>query len=159
MRDIGALVWIVLVIFGVVSSIAQSARRATKPQRGGARPPVPQPQPQPRPPVPPPAAAPQRQVRVNVNVRPGVQVPAALATLMAQFERDAQIAAGQRSVPPPEPVAAPPARAVRPPAAMPPPHHEPIPARSVRLFADRATLVRGIVAAEVLGKPLALRDE
>jgi len=28
-----------------------------------------------------------------------------------------------------------------------------------RFLADRSDLVRGIIAAEVLGKPLALRDE
>jgi hypothetical protein len=32
-------------------------------------------------------------------------------------------------------------------------------ARATGFFADRGALIRGIVAAEVLGKPLALRDE
>jgi hypothetical protein len=56
-----------------------------------------------------------------------------------------------KPVPPPPPV-----------PAVPAPRHlvsPPPQSRSRGLFADRTDLARGIIAAEVLGKPLALRDE
>jgi hypothetical protein len=102
-------------------------------------------------------------VKVNVRTPQGMQLTPELATLIDQFKRDAQ--AHVTPVPTAQP-APPVVPIVAAPAAIPPPVIAPAaPSEAARvprlagLFPDRRALVRGIVAAEVLGKPLALRDE
>lgn len=118
MREIGAVLWVVLLVVGVVGSMVSSIRR----QRGTAAPP-----PRPSP------------VRIPQSVMPpqAVRVPPAAAA------------------PPPRSSAAP-ARAAASATADLPPHK---PAATWRRFGDRNDLVRAVIAAEVLGKPRALRDE
>jgi hypothetical protein len=138
-RDIGGLIWIVLVIVGVITSIVQSSRRSVS-QRTvqGYRVLVQQPQ----------------------RVASPAQAPAEIRPeLIAQLEniiRQSQPAA--RPAPPPSPPKPPPATPVAQPvrAAASAPLR---PARTQALFGDRSSLVRAVIAAEVLGKPLALRNE
>jgi hypothetical protein len=134
MHDIGGLIWIVVVLFAVISSIVKSARRAR--------------------------AVPATSVR---SAQPPAQSRPQLASLIAQFAQEAQTHAA-----PPATVQAPPPARPKPVASVPSPvvtaapvalHVEAPRPRVTGLFADRGALVRGIIAAEVLGKPLALRDE
>lgn len=128
MRDIGGLVWIVFVLFAVVSSIVKSARRSR-----------------------------------------GVPAPARSTQLIAQFHQQAQVVTPPQPVAQPQPVAPPQpaAQPIPPPPQIvrtpqPPAPRVVAPAQPQQrpgFFAGRGALVRGIVAAEVLGKPLALRDE
>jgi len=172
-RDLGGFIWIVFVLFAVISSIVKSARKAQgAPARGGptAQPPA----------APGPSSAtmpqakqpPQRQVRVNVRVTqpPGVQINPQLASLNQQFEQEAQRHANPARQTAPPPAAAPDIQPVQPPAPAPAPTAPAVPialsAKSLRpvgrmdwLARDRNALVRGIIASELLGKPLALRDE
>jgi len=120
-RDVGAIVWVLLVVVGVVSSIVSNAR---KQNRGMSRPapPVvrhplaPPPPPQPQSPAPPAAMAASRVARGRPE--PSPRQPEQLRT---------------------------------PPQAAKRPLH--------RLFGgDRASVVRAVIAAEVLGKPVGLRD-
>jgi hypothetical protein len=122
MRDIGTLVWVVLVFIGVIGSMVSSVRKQVQAQPGPRyrtlhRPPPPQFEAQAPPPAPPPVPQSQAIVRSPPTAS---RVPA-------------------------------PAQAH--------PADEPHPAQRRRLFAHRNDLVRGIIAAEVLGKPRALRDE
>jgi soluble lytic murein transglycosylase-like protein len=125
-REIGAVVWVLLLVIGVVGSMVSSIRR----QRGASAA---------APPRPNPARIPQsfasvQTVRVQPQAAP-TRVPQAAPA------------------PPPRPAAA--ARTVRPPAAD-------LPARkpaAAGRFGNRSDLVRAVIAAEVLGKPRALRDE
>ena len=136
MRDIGGFIWIVFVLFAVISSIVKSARRS----RGA------------------PAS-------VNTQGNRPAATPARPA-VMVQFHQQAQPVVQPRPVPQPPRVVQPPPQAapqpVPPPAqavprlVVPPPQPE---LRPKAFFADRDALVRGIIAGEVLGKPLALRDE
>jgi hypothetical protein len=155
-RDVGIFVWVVLLLVGVVSSIASSARK----QMQGAQPP----QPQPRsggPPGPQPVAA---APRVQVVVRPSASE--------AQRQRAAQIQAAVAQAlgtpliaPAPAPIPAAPRPVTPRPAPAPAvtPHHPPLDspqAPQMRPFLrGRSEIVRAIVAAEVLGKPRAFSDE
>lgn len=85
-----------------------------------------------------------------------------LAELMRQFEQQAQAAA--QPAPPPPPPPKPPAPAkIAAPAQAPPQRPVAVERRprsgGLLALSDRSSLMRAIVAAEVLGKPLALRDE
>jgi hypothetical protein len=169
-HDIGGLIWIGVVIFAVVSSIMRSAKRARASADANAQ-----------------TAGRAQQTPAGTTAAPAVNTRLApdsrLAGLIAQFEQQAQAAAqadvAQRT-PPQSPVpqvkvqtnvrmqrvtvprvsAAP-----RPPAPEPaaprsyPDVSEPVRMRSRGFFPDRAALAHAVVAAEVLGKPLALRDE
>ncbi|HKE36011.1 MAG TPA: hypothetical protein VKB39_01175 [Candidatus Baltobacteraceae bacterium] len=139
MRDIGGLVWIVFVLIAVVSSIARSARKARTTQA-------------------PPRSGQTIAQPVRTVPKPPPQMGQQLASLMAQFAQEAQRQAAPpppAPPPPPKPVpAAPVPPAPAPQGVVPPPQP-----RMRRFLADRSDLVRGIIAAEVLGKPLALRDE
>ncbi|MBV8153059.1 MAG: hypothetical protein JO029_00215 [Candidatus Eremiobacteraeota bacterium] len=142
MRDVGALIWGILVVIGVISSIVQSAKKARAPART-VTPPV--------------RTAPP--VRVTSNVPPA-QMPPQLQALLAQFEQQSQAVARPAAPPPPPP----PPKPVPVPIAPPPPMPRavaprPSGVRGIAAFGTRDSLVRAIVAAEVLGKPIALRDE
>ncbi|HEY1655823.1 MAG TPA: hypothetical protein VGF86_11995 [Candidatus Tumulicola sp.] len=127
MRDIGALLWVVIVVVGVISSIVSNARKQAARSGGSARQRI----------VPGPTASPARLATPPAPVRPteaGRQVRVRLVP-------DVPLQAT------PAPPIAHPADAVA---------H---PRTKARLFANRAAAVRAVVAAEVLGKPKALRDE
>jgi hypothetical protein len=154
--DIGTLFWIVIVIFGLISSIRRSARRAQDPVAAQQR------------------AAALAQQRATLVQR--LQASTAAPPPVLQ-QAPVRIAA------PP----APPPRVIRrdpPPAAVPSaatqigsltdtPHDvlqlprfvmpEIIPSSAEKLrrsvFGDRAGIVRAIVASEVFGRPVALRDD
>lgn len=134
MREIGIFIWVVLLIVGVVGSMISSVRKQTRLQA---------PPRAPRPWQAPPQAIP-----------PGAVPPAWL-------ERMAQMPAA-----PPAPPATS-AKALRAPRtsrpvesrpASPPAETHRAPSRR-RLFDGRPDLVRAVIAAEVLGKPRAFRDE
>jgi hypothetical protein len=132
MREVGVIVWVVLLLVGVTSSIVSSIRKASAAQ--------------PRPGLVP-AAPPPRQATVKELV----------AALQAQAQAQAQVAPPKpRAAPtPPKPRAAPAPQ----PAELPWPV-APVPRSSAhRLFAGRGDAVRGIIAAEILGSPRGLRDE
>ncbi len=144
MHEIGGLVWVLLVIIGVVSSIVQSSRRSAAQRRV----------------QPPQTAARQMPVAQRPPIRPQPQfdMREELASIMAQMAAQSQPVQPPPKPPPPPvaptPVAAPPPPPIRPVPAV----HSPV-ARTEKLFGQRSSLVRAVIAAEVLGKPLALRDE
>jgi hypothetical protein len=121
MRDVATLVWVVLLVIGVVSSMVASARRRMNalPPRGAP----------PAPPGAPRAQGPQPQAQLRQE-------------LVAQMR--------QIPVRPAAPTA--------PPTSPPPSVTARAPSRR-RLFPGRQGLVGAVIAAEVLGKPRALRDE
>lgn len=148
-REIGILIWVVLIVIGVVSSIARSARKGQP-----------------------------------VNQRTAPSLPRAVVPAPTQQQIVAQRLASvvqQRVVP----VPAPPPKTTAPPPVMPPllqvapspglqsRHTEPVETQrgraavlrqtqgdaSIPIFDSREALIRGVIAAEVLGKPVALRDD
>jgi hypothetical protein len=125
MRDIGTLVWVVLVFIGVIGSMISSARKQAQAQQAPGARAIRRPPPQqfaPQAPAPPAPVQPAPQPRVIARVAPA---PTKAPPVLAQAHLEAE-------------------------------HH---PARRRRLFANRSDLVRGIIAAEVLGKPRGLRGE
>ncbi|MBV8375012.1 MAG: hypothetical protein JO302_05840 [Candidatus Eremiobacteraeota bacterium] len=143
MHDIGGLIWIVLVIVGVITSIVQSSRRSIS-QRTVSRYQT--------------AAPPQP---LTATSQPAAQIRPELIAELENIIRQSQQPA-RPGVPPPSPPKPPPA----PPPPAPPPVPQPRampsapPPRAARVFGgDRSSLVRAVIAAEVLGKPLALRNE
>jgi hypothetical protein len=126
MKDIGGLIWVIIVVIGVISSIVKNAKKAAA-QREAARPRMA--------PAPQPAPAPQTLVQ-QMTMMPPVLAPAA-------------------------PVSTPPVRRVQAPPAPQRTTHIPIenltragtssPIRG--MFGSGASLVRAIIAAEVLGPP------
>jgi uncharacterized iron-regulated membrane protein len=138
MREVGLIVWVVLLVVGVTSSIVSSIRKASTAgqQRPGASPVTP----------------PPRQSTVKELV----------AALQAQAQAQAQAAQ-----PPPRPAPAPrvtppskpPAARAAPPDLLPWPTAPAQRSSAHRLFAGRGDAVRGIIAAEILGSPRGLRDE
>jgi hypothetical protein len=143
MRDVGALLWVVLVIVGVVSSIVKTARKAQPPQSGPG--PVPGPRFQT---LPPPAQRPPQPAAQRMPQPRQVQQPSRPRILPSV---DVTIGQAPPLLMPTEiPVAV-------------PEHAEPRPSAGSRplrwLFEDRRAMARAVIAAEVLGKPLALRDE
>jgi len=145
MHDFGVLIWIILVLIGVVSSIRKNAQRARSqaPPRQAAPPPRPVPVP---PPVPAPQPVPMGLHRLLVTAS-GPVVPA----------QPIAPAAGMPG-PPVIPVAAPRPSPVVAPAQ---PVHAPVGTGAIRgMFGGGgATLVRAIVAAEVLGPPRAFGEQ
>jgi hypothetical protein len=125
MRDVGAIVWVILVVVGVISSIVSNARKqaATRAPQTAARP-APH--------------LPQVQQRLSRPTQPAVVVASS-----------------------PVPAPRPQARSVQrsAPEAPAPLEHRAQERRSRRFFGDRSSIVRGVVAAEILGRPLALRDD
>jgi hypothetical protein len=120
--DLGGLIWILIVVIAVISSIRRNIARVRSAQQ----------QPRASQAPPPPVAAPAPQMPQSV----------------------AQAFAMPPVVPPP---------VAPPPAPAPPPVAFPAPARlgtsTIRgMFGGSTTLVRAIVAAEVLGPPIALQE-
>jgi hypothetical protein len=127
-HDVGTFVWVVLVVIGVISSIVSNARR-----------------------------------RVSVSPAHAVQ-PQAVRTSAVSAQ-----AMAARPVPVSAPVPAPAVQTTQIRRPPPPPRVAAQPElgleafqaarrRAPRFFAGRGTLVRAVIAAELLGKPLALRD-
>jgi len=141
MREVGVIVWVVLLIVGVTSSIVSSIRKSSAAQR--------------RPGLGPVTAPPPGQASVKELV----------AALQAQAQAQAQAAQPQSRPAAPARPAPPRAKA---PATAPRSDAQPelpwpvAPARrssAHRIFAGRGDAVRGIIAAEILGSPRGLRDE
>ncbi len=129
MRDLGTLVWVILVVIGVISSIVQNVRKAAAAQERLRRPPLIL-----EPPVAPVSPAPPAP--------PAAPVPRAPAQL-----------APVRRTPAPVPLAA-----VAEPLAVPsPPAHGTSELRG--MFGKKKNLVQAIVAAEVLGPPRGLQEQ
>ena len=136
MRDIGILVWVAFLIVGVIGSIVSSIRKqAARSTRDGSRRVILSE-----------AVRPSR--RAEWQPPPG-QLPQWVARIAAQV---APPPAPPRPAPPPPKPSPAPVPAVE--AA-----HEPVAPRRRRLFRDRKAIVQAVIAAEVLGKPRALRDE
>ncbi len=130
MREVGVIVWVVLLLVGVTSSIVSSIRKASAAQQRPGLGPV---------------APPPRQATVKELV----------AALQAQAQAQAAPPRPRAAPAPPQPRAAPAPQ----PAELPWPV-APVPRSSAhRLFAGRGDAVRGIIAAEILGSPRGLRDE
>lgn len=132
MRDVGVIIWVALLFIGVVGSMISSLRRQMP--SSPAPPSMPMELPGPVE-FPSPVELPPelRRFVVTASPRPAPQ------------RKPAPVAAAP--VAPPPTVAAPAGE-----------HFEPARIRR-RLFSDRHDLVRGVIAAEVLGKPRALHDE
>lgn len=138
MRDVGILIWVVLLIVGVVGSMISSLRRQTQ--------------------VPVPRQAPQRR-----QAPPEQQAVSSIPTWIDRLS----VASASPVVPQPVPQPAPSVPKPRPVARVPaparaviqhPPSHPVLSARR-RLFGTKREIVRAVIASEVLGKPLAFRDE
>lgn len=154
MRDIGAIVWVILVVIGVISSIVSNARRMRQSQSQSQSPATRQTPQQPA----------LRQSPQATFRRPPEVVVGSIAQQAAQPMRQAM----------PQPVVATRAPAVQQAAVTrrPAPHSVeahavgasfPQPSHAVSRhdvlgLRHRKSLVRAVIAAEVLGTPLALRD-
>ncbi|MDQ2865088.1 MAG: hypothetical protein M3R51_02560 [Candidatus Eremiobacteraeota bacterium] len=139
MHEIGGLVWVLIVIIGVVSSVVKNVRKS--------------------------GAAKQRQPRIASMLQaappPPVIVPAPIAA--ATLRRGA---ASARRIPVDAGFAAPPESGAFGPALRLPPsfHLDFVPGGRRAgfiggMFNDRRAFVRAIIAAEVLGKPKALQEQ
>ena len=132
MREVGVVVWVVFIVIGVIVNIASTARKQAAKNALAEKPqPVRRPQPQ-------------------------AMVQAAPQTLMAGKWPVAAPSPGVAPVKRPQPKAAQVIAPVPAPSSL---IHEASPPRPRRFFADGPSLVRAVIAAEVLGKPRALRDE
>jgi hypothetical protein len=135
MRDVGILVWVGLLLVGVIGSMISSLRRQTQS-----------------------AQRPQRVVirgQAPGQLRPWLEMVGVGAS-------PEPIAGPPRPPPAPPRVPARPHRPAAAQAGPPPELHAPEPHRTDtrrRLFANKRDLVAAVIAAEVLGKPRALRDE
>jgi hypothetical protein len=116
MRDVGTLVWVVLVIIGVVGSMISSIRKQV-----------------------------QGQTAAQSRFRP---MPAQMLPTSPQGTSPPRQA--------PQPLQ--PQVVKRAPPAPPPAFPVPRPVRR-RFFAHKDQLIRGVIAAELLGKPRGLSDE
>lgn len=138
MRDIGILIWVAFLIIGVIGSIVSSLRKQIAKQQAMAQPA------RRRPPQwqAPPGQLPQWVQQIAAQVAP----PPQKRVILSATPSDARGSSRRAAPPPPAPLEHP---------------HEPPPAprRSRRLFRDRNAIVQAVIAAEVLGKPRALRDE
>jgi hypothetical protein len=160
MHDLGGLIWVIIVLIAVFSSIRKNVQQARKTmqqqrpamQQQGPAPPVHRPAPQPasQPPAPPTPTPLQRAFEMS----PVTMSPVA----------------------PPAPTPAPAPRAVAPipapasaTAPIPPLPHDPFHTSSIQrrsssgllggIFEDKNSILRAVVAAEVLGKPKALQEQ
>lgn len=136
MRDVGLFVWVVLLIVGVIGSIAKSARRQM--QAGGG----------PAPPQPPAPGRVIAQVKIPGQID-RIDRQNVIAQLQRVIESAKQPAPQPQPAPPPKPPPPPPPVRVE----------EPRPAPRRGLFGGRPEIVRAVIAAEVLGKPRAFGDE
>jgi hypothetical protein len=135
MHNVGLIIWLIIVAFGVISSIRKNVQRAQA-QRAAAPQAAVQPS-QPRPQPPQPQPAPPRLV-TTAFAMPPVDPP-----------------------PPPRPVPAPKPKPLAPQVPLTlAPEHPRIGTSPIRgMFGGSATLVRAIVAAEVLGQPKAFQEQ
>ncbi len=139
MHNVGLIIWLIIVAFGVISSIRKNVQRAQA-QRAAAPQAAVQPsqsQPQPRPQPTQPQPAPPRLV-TTAFAMPPVDPP-----------------------PPPRPVPPPKPKPLAPQVPLTlAPEHPRIRTSPIRgMFGGSATLVRAIVAAEVLGQPKAFQEQ
>lgn len=136
MRDTFLLLWVGFLVVGVIGSIVSGIRKQA--QRAQ--------------PVQQPPRRPATSLRVGSPPQwqpPPGQLPQWVQQLTAQIAPRPAPAAPRPVVP----------KAPPPPPIIEPPH-EPAPRRhGPRLFRDRKAIVQAVIAAEILGKPLALRDE
>jgi hypothetical protein len=141
MRDIGLFIWVGILILGVVSSIARSAKRQQQgaQQAPGAQAPA-------AAPLVPPGSSPQQATLMRV-----MQAIAAQQGVAQAPPRPVRPVSKPAPPPPPPPRPPEPARH----AAQPPPQAK----RQRLLFGSQTDLVRAVIAAEVLGKPKAFSDE
>ena len=156
MRDIGGLIWVIIVIIAIFSSIRKSVRQARQTMsQAQQRPAVP---PRPAPPPQPPAAQPLTPLERALQLSPVVDVrakPVAPAVI--------QVPAPAAPVPPTRM----PPLVVTPPSVTPP--HDPFRTESISrrrssgllggMFEDKNAILRAVVGAEVLGKPKALQEQ
>jgi hypothetical protein len=139
MRDTFLLLWVGFLIIGVIGSIVSSMRKqiAAQPKRDDSR-----------------------RVILSEAERPSPrapgQVPEWVQRLTAQTEPAAPRVVAQAVAPKRPPQAKPAAAATPALAEFPPPRAEP---KTARIFGSRKAIVQAVIAAEVLGKPRALRDE
>ncbi len=132
MHNLGLIVWLIIVAFGVISSIRKNAQRAQAQRAATPQRVMPQP-----PPRPAPVLVPQPAPSLAAFAMPPVDAPS----------------------PPPRPVA-PPVPKAPPPLPFTPLHEPAIRTSPIRgMFGGSATLVRAIVAAEVLGPPKAFQEQ
>ncbi len=139
-RDIGILVWVVLLVVGVIGSMVSSLRKQAQSPQATARPP-------------------------STTAQTGA--PEVLAALPPWAQQAVAQARASQAAPVqplrPKPPAPPPAPKAPVRSAAPPPRvaTAPLPIRhqGARLFADKPQIVRAVIAAEILGKPRAFSDE
>lgn len=137
MRDIGIIVWVVLLLVGVIGSMISSARRQMQQASPPAR-----------------RLSPPQQAGPHASTVPPLRQ--AVAPQRPAQPADQKQAAAERPVVRRAPVA---------------PPHDPLPDHPLitthvargskatrRLFSSREGLMAAVIAAEVLGKPVALRE-
>jgi hypothetical protein len=150
-REVGLLVWVVLLIVGVTGSIASSIRKAGAAKRPGGTPQRPGGL---GPGTPPPRADTVRDLvsAIQAQARAQAQAQAAPQAVRQPLSRPAV---------PPKPRAVPSSseRQVQQQQQTSWPEAIRHPSAARRLFAGRGDAVRGIIAAEILGSPRGLRDE
>jgi len=136
MRDTFLLLWVGFLVIGVIGSIVSSMRKQIAAQQAkGVAP---------------------RRIPPQWQAPPG-QVPEWVQRLTAQTEPAAPRVVAQAVAPKrPAPPATPAAIAPPPLTEFPSPRAQ---SRGARIFGSRKALVQAVIAAEVLGKPRALRDE
>ena len=141
MHDIGALIWVIVVVIGVISSIVQNARKAAATRSGGpAR-----------------AAVAAQQSRTPA--------PARMVAVAPSFVAAQPPPVAPPVAPPAASFSAPEAPQMPGALRLPASFHLDYVERSratgyiAGMFKDRKAFVRAIVAAEVLGKPKALQEQ
>jgi hypothetical protein len=163
MRDIGTLIWVAVVILGIVSSMRSSMRRQR--QASQAAPASPQP-------AQPSAGAPaqQRIVLTDADARQRLLEilqqqaqasgrPGPPPAMVQRVTSPTRPAPGGVVPPQPQPAPAPLPSAPTPAAQAPRRPEEPRRSREAAIFHTGPSIVRAIIAAEVLGKPRAFNDE
>jgi hypothetical protein len=145
MRDVGILIWVVLLIVGVCGSMISSIRR----QMQSAQTPGPSPQ--------------RAQAAAPPQPPGGAPVPQPPQWVQRVLAQTQQPSVPPRTAPRPQTPSKPRAQAAPVRQTQPIDSHAPhaIPSDTIgsRLFANKRSLVRAVIAAEVLGKPRAFNDE
>lgn len=129
MRDIGGLIWVILVVIGIISSIRSNVKKAQKARAQSPRP----------------APAQSQVQRVIQTMEPAYVDLAAMPVVPQPVQQPVQV----QRVRPPRPPAVP----FTIPSALPEVDATVRTAHSVRGMFGRGSIVRAIVAAEVLGPP------
>jgi len=139
LHDLGGIIWVIVVLLGVISSIRKNAQRARS--NAPARAPVPRPQPR------------QATVHAQAFAMPPVVAPPPVTTPPVAAPPIAVAA-------PPIPVRVPPAVPLAASLPLVVPVRQRIGTSPIRgMFGGSATLVRAIVAAEVLGPPKSMQEQ